>query len=222
MAAPMITGSIGLLLQHQENLYGPDDPLLASTLKALIIHGADQNVSDATGPSYSYGWGLMDTPRCTEIMSQDAQAGGSFHIREINLASGSDVSISITASGSQPLRATLAWTDPPGAPPQPELDPPDRMLVNDLDLRITDEKGDEYFPYVMDPDNPSAPADIGDNSKDNVEMIHLQNPEPGQKYTLEISHKGTLSSGSQDLSLIITGNNRPPLLPGVMMLLLDK
>lgn len=56
MSAPNVTGSIGLLLPHQKNLYGNKN-LLASTLKALIIHTADQP-DQIPGPEYKHGWGI--------------------------------------------------------------------------------------------------------------------------------------------------------------------
>jgi len=44
MSGPMVSGSTGLLLQHQQNLH-PGEDLLSSTVKGLIIHSADDNIS---------------------------------------------------------------------------------------------------------------------------------------------------------------------------------
>ena len=110
-------------------------------------------------------------------------------------------------AGSDPLRVTIAWNDEAATPLLPSLDPPDLMLVNDLDLRITRvSDGTSYHPYVLDPDEPVDSATTGDNFRDNVEQVYVANPATGT-YTISISHKGWLASGTQDVSLIVTGNS---------------
>ncbi|MDZ7761262.1 MAG: S8 family serine peptidase [Desulfovermiculus sp.] len=223
MASPMISGSVGLLAEYQEKLYARNDPFWSSTMKALIIHAADDSINGAPGPDYRFGWGLMNTKKSAEIMTHDSQAGGQFHIRELTLDNGHDISIPVTSPGSKSLRATLAWTDPPGKPPKATLNPADKMLVNDLNLRIIDPQGKEIKPYVLDPAKPSQPAATGNNSIDNVEMVHIPNPEFGQKYIVKISHTGDLKEGYQNFSLIMTGIQATESLetaPGVFMLLL--
>src|SRR5262249_25886998 len=58
MAAPNVTGSAALILQHHRNLYGTGNDPRAATMKGLII----QTAFDAgnPGPDYTYGWGLVD------------------------------------------------------------------------------------------------------------------------------------------------------------------
>jgi hypothetical protein len=75
MSGPMISGSVGLLLEHQENL-NPGEPLLSSTLKALIIHTADDAISGAPGPDYRFGWGLMNTEAAAALMTANHETGG--------------------------------------------------------------------------------------------------------------------------------------------------
>lgn len=43
MAAPNVTGSIALLLQHYKNTHSGYVPL-SSTVKAILIHSADESV----------------------------------------------------------------------------------------------------------------------------------------------------------------------------------
>lgn len=204
MSGPMVSGSLGLLLQHQENLH-PDQPLRASTLKALVLHTANDMIGGSPGPDYRYGWGLMNTHRAAEIMSDDATTGGS-HIYELSLKQGETISLPLTATGDDPLRATIVWTDPPGTSPPPSLNPTNPMLVNDLDLRIIGADKSMFFPYVLDPANPGNPATTGDNHRDNVEMIHIDEPAADASYTITIHHKGSLAGGQQDFSLIVSGN----------------
>ena len=211
MSGPMVSGSVGLLLQHQQNLH-PGVELLSSTVKGLIIHSADDNISGAPGPDYRFGWGLMDTEKATHIMSQNNVAN-EIHIQELTLNSGNQITIPVKASGDEPLRATLVWNDVPGTPPPASLNPSTLMLVNDLDLRILDPLNNTSFPYILNPANPSAAPTIGDNFRDNVEMVHIASPTAGAMYNVTISHKGTLSGGSQQFSVIITGNE---LISGVL------
>ncbi len=210
MSSPMISGSVGLLLEHQENLHGEQNPMLASTMKALIIHTA-QEMGGHPGPDYGHGWGMMDTQRAAELMSEDALAGGDFNIRELSLADGQTKEIEVIADGNGPLKVTIVWNDPAGTPVDPpELNPANLMLVNDLDMRIASNPT-VYEPWVLDPDNPSADATTGDNFRDNVEQIFIEETEVNDVYTITIDHKGTLDGGSQDFSLIVTGIREEPL-----------
>lgn len=206
MSGPMISGSVGLLLQHQQNLH-PGVELLSSTVKGLIIHSADDNISGAPGPDYRFGWGLMDTEKATHIMSQNNVANG-IHIQELILNNGNEITIPVKANGGEPLRATIVWNDVPGTPPTASLNPSTLMLVNDLDLRILDAGSNAFFPYILNPASPSAAANTGDNFRDNVEMVHITSPVAEGLYSIEISHKGNLNGGNQQFSLIITGNQQ--------------
>jgi hypothetical protein len=201
MSSPNVSGSLGLLLHHRKNLFG-NNPMRASTLKALVIHTADESGANP-GPDYIFGWGLMNTLKAVQVMSTDGQAGGSKHIRELTLSQGQTIDITAISNGSQPLRATICWTDPAGTPPPPSLNPSTIMLVNDLDLRVI-QSTTTYFPWILNPSSPSAPATGGDNIRDNVEQVYIASPTAGV-HTIRIMHKGLLSGGSQVVSLVITG-----------------
>jgi hypothetical protein len=132
-AAPNVSGSLLLLQQHYENLHGPGSYLRAATLKALAIHTADE-AGDAPGPDYTFGWGLLNTRTAASVISAD---GGDHQIIEDSLANGAVDSHALSVNAPDAVvTATLVWADPPGTPAAPALDPPDLMLVNDLDLRI--------------------------------------------------------------------------------------
>lgn len=204
MSGPMVSGSVGLLLQHQENLH-PGESLLSSTLKALVLHSADDLVSGAPGPDYRFGWGLMDTEKAARIMSENAATEG-IHIFEMTLTENEEIVLPLKANGGEPLRVTMVWTDVPGTPLAPALNPTDAMLVNDLDMRLSGSYKTTYYPYILDPANPSLAAGTGDNFRDNVEMVHIDDPLAEEIYEVSISHKGSLDGGSQTFSLIVTGN----------------
>ncbi|MGB2613556.1 MAG: S8 family serine peptidase [Phycisphaerae bacterium] len=57
MAAPNVTGSIALLVEHYRNK-NSGTTANSATLKALVLHSATD--AGNTGPDYAYGWGLMN------------------------------------------------------------------------------------------------------------------------------------------------------------------
>jgi uncharacterized delta-60 repeat protein len=124
-------------------------------------------------------------------------------MQELTLSQGQTINFVVVSDGAQPLRATIAWTDPAGTPPAPSLNPTTRMLVNDLDLRII-RAPTTYTPWILNPASPAAAATTGDNIRDNVEQVLIQSP-PAGTYTIRITHKGTLSGGAQNVALIVSG-----------------
>jgi len=206
MSAPNVTGSLLLLQQHYENLHGPGNFMRGATLKALAIHTADET-GDAPGPDYGFGWGLLNTRSAAEVITED---GGDHRIIEGSLANGATADQVINViEADRVVTATVVWADPPGTPVAPSLDPPDLMLVNDLDLRILHGPA-TYQPWVLDPAAPAAAATTGDNFRDNVEQVEVSEAGAGS-YTVRVSHKGTLSGGApQDYSLIISVQPPPP------------
>jgi hypothetical protein len=201
MATPNVTGSVGLILEHQNNLH-PDTALYAATVKGLILHTADEAGANP-GPDYVFGWGVLNTYKVVQMMSLNAQLPGSPLIKEYTLNQGQTIEYQVTSNGKEPLRATISWEDWPGNPPPRSLNPKDIMLVNDLDLRIIG-PGGTYMPWILDPANPSAGATKGDNIRDNVEQVLIDNPAAGT-YTIRISHKGNLFQSKQDVSLLVSG-----------------
>ena len=196
MSAPSVTGSLVLVQEMVKTLN--DTLLQAATIKALAIHTADEAGTN-DGPDYRFGWGLMNTARAVDLVQRN---GNGHWIFEEFLNQGDTIEIPVTVDGLAPLRATISWTDPPGTPPPPSVNPPDVMLVNDLDLRIIAENGDEYFPWKLDPINPGNAATTGDNIVDNVEQVLIANPEPND-YTIQIHQKGDIGDG-QAFGLIIS------------------
>jgi hypothetical protein len=198
MSSPNVSGSVNLLYRYYEQSHGGTTPL-ASTVKALVIHGADE-AGPNPGPDYMFGWGLMNTLTSMQMI-QDDSAGAS-RIIEDDLADGSEHTWMTYSDGTTPLRMTIVWTDPPGTPAAAAANPTDLMLVNDLDIRIEHLTSSIiYEPYMLDPANPSNAASTGDNFRDNVEQIHLEAPDEGI-YSVSITHKGTLANGHQVYSLV--------------------
>ncbi|MEN2282245.1 S8 family serine peptidase [Algoriphagus sp. SE2] len=201
MAAPNVTGSLFLLQQlYSERNAGRF--MLSSSVKALAIHTAKE-AGPATGPDYMNGWGLLDVAAGAQIILDED--GSSKIIREDILGENEDFEFEFVSDGVTPIKATLVWTDPEGDPPATDLDPTDIMLINDLDIRIFDEDGTEYFPWTLDPSLQASARGINteDNFRDNVEKIEINSPK-AQRYRLVITHKDELEFGLQQYSLVFT------------------
>ena len=201
MATPNVTGSLYLL----QELYSQKNSgafMKAATLKALAIHTASEaGIND--GPDYQFGWGLLNAEKAANIINSGN--AGTNSIIESTLNNGATYSLNVVASGNGKLMATLVWTDPVGAVTTTNLlNNPSLKLIHDLDIRIF--KGSTtYMPWVLDPANPGAAATKGDNFRDNVERVEVDSILPGETYTIQITHKGTLQRGSQVFSLILSG-----------------
>ena len=208
MATPAAAGS-SFLLQDYYSQKHPGKFLLSSSVKGLMIHTADE-AGNAPGPDYSFGWGLINMEKAAAVITADA-GDKSQQIIEGNLANTTPYTTTITASGKTPVWATLCWTDVPGTPATipanahnfRDVTP---KLVNDLDLRITDNtSGKVYFPWVLDPNDPGAAATKADNKLDNVEKVELSDSLiPGRQYTISVKAKAITGSG-QAFSLLISG-----------------
>ncbi|MBE0645472.1 MAG: S8 family serine peptidase [Bacteroidetes bacterium] len=209
MSSPSVAGSIGLILEHQKNLHG-GTRLRASTIKGLVLHTADE-AGTAPGPDYQFGWGNMNTASAVKLMSLDAANSNSNVIREEDVKNGQPFEFQLYSPGRGPMKVTICWTDPPG-PTQPGIvDPGNRVLVNDMDLRVLSPQSTVHQPWVLDKAHPSALATFGDNIYDNVEQVYIAAPDEGM-YTVRITNKGTLQGGRQIVSIIASVSNAPSLI----------
>lgn len=204
MAAPNASGSLFLLQEYYARLNGGNF-MLSSTVRGLAIHTAEESGPNP-GPDYQHGWGLLNVAKAaTVITNQDR----THLLRELTLAQGQTQTVEVVASGQGPLVATICWTDPAGtvlAGTRANLNNRAPRLVNDLDLRVS--AGSEtLLPWVLNPEAPAAAATRGDNIRDNVEQVLMPNPVAGRRYTITISHKGTLqgNAAGQAVSLLASG-----------------
>lgn len=202
MASPNVCGSLGLVADYYRDTHG-GTPMRSSTLKALAIHTALE-AGPAAGPDYRFGWGLLNTQAAYRLIVQDNLFASKGLVEELSLGNGQTLEYRYRVSGAPAeLRVTIAWTDPPGTPPSPSVDPSTRMLVNDLDLRIV-KGGTTHYPWRLDRTNPANAATRNDNNVDNVEQVVIDAPADGL-YTITIGHKGALYGGSQNFALVVTG-----------------
>lgn len=207
MAAPSVAGSLGLLVQRQRQVRGTD--MRAATLKALAIHTADE-AGAAPGPDYAFGWGLMNTERAARHIGMQ-----NFHpyaIREFVKANAQTIQIPVVSDGVTPFKVTIAWTDRAGTPTSVAVNPRNRMLVNDLDLRVV-RGATTYLPWRLSWSAPAAPAVRGDNVYDNVEQVVLPVLPVGTNL-IRVTNKGALVGGAQAFSMIVSGINPPVAVSG--------
>ena len=200
MAAPNVTGTLLLLQEYYNELNGQF--MKASTLKGLVCHTADNDINSGDGPDAVFGWGFLNAKAAAEtILNASIQNA---LILEGTLNQGQSYTYNFTASSAKPLSATLCWTDVPGAVTS-TLNNPVPRLINDLDLRITN-SSTTFFPWKLNLANVAAFATKGDNLVDTVENIDIKNPTAGN-YTITVTHKGNLTGGPQNYSVILTGGN---------------
>lgn len=180
--------------------------LRSATLKALAIQTAFE-AGNAPGPDYSFGWGMLNASAAVDLISKKDEINN--FVIESTLLNQDSFVLELKPLAGKKITATIAWTDPAGAPVPAALDPTDLMLVNDLDMRIRDEVGNVIRPWILDPSAPGKVAARGDNFRDNVEKIEFDNPQP-RKYFLVIKHKGQLQNGMQDFSLVLQYESEDP------------
>ena len=201
MSAPTATGSLVLLQQHYSNTHS-GNLMKATTIKALAIH-TTREAGAFDGPDYAFGWGLLDTKNAADVIAKDSVRA---MIGEYTLTNQQSNEMTVYATGQEPLEVTVVWADPAGTPvATAQLDPTDKMLVHDLDVRIIRlSDSTEYLPWKLNGASPALPATKTDNDVDNVEKIQEMNPIAGD-YSIVVTHKGTLTTSTQDYSLIVTG-----------------
>ena len=198
MSSPNLSGSV-LLLQEYYNQLHAGQYMRSSTLRGLVLHTANEAGANP-GPDYQFGWGLLNTEQAARVIGN---VDKSHLLSERTLTQGQRDTIQVVASGRGSLVATICWNDPAGTPTN-TLNDKTPKLVNDLDVRISDGTTTS-LPWILDPTNSGAAATKGDNSRDNIEQIRIDNAVPGKTYTLAITNKATLNGGKQDYALIVSG-----------------
>jgi hypothetical protein len=199
MASPNVTGSLYLLQEYYAKKNNGAF-MRSATIKGLVCHTAFD--AGNVGPDYKFGWGLLNMTAAAQALTDN---GGKSIVSEKTISQGQTQTYNVVASGSTLLAATISWTDPEGtATTEGVINSRTPKLVNDLDIRVSD--GTTTFtPWVLDPEKPGQAATKGDNIRDNIEQVYIPNSVPGRAYIITVTHKGTLRSGSQAYSLIVTG-----------------
>lgn len=171
-AAPHVAGAVALMLQQYNLTYG-NISVLPSTIKALLIHTADD--LNNPGPDFKTGWGRVNVNSAVDAII-------SKNLTENKLSSISETdryNLSIVG-GEQFLKITLVWDDEPATPNAAVT------LINDINLVLIAPNGSEYYPWRLNPYDPNATASTGMDNINNVEQVYVSNPQTG-KWIVQIN-----------------------------------
>lgn len=225
MATPNASGSTVLLIDYVQQRF-PGHFFRSSTYKALLMNTADDRGNP--GPDFTFGWGMINVYAAGQLIRRHAENPYERVLREERLQPGQTWTYTYHSDGVSPIRVSLAWLDVAG--PSQTSTSTDRSprLVNDLDMRIVGPDGTVHEPFVMpfvtgqggtpafDPSLHNANATTGDNFTDPAEQILIAAPDAGT-YTIQITHKGTLSGGQpQPFSLAVSGLRSAAVAPAVV------
>src|SRR5690606_21011992 len=136
-----------LLQQYHNQLYA--SYIISATTKGLILHTADEAV-DFTVPDYQFGWGLINAESAAKVIKDKNLPTNRSVIEELSLRNGTTYTKTITATGSEPLKVSISWTDPAFSGHNTGVvDPSTKYLVNDLDVKVTNAAGTVYYPWKL-------------------------------------------------------------------------
>ena len=203
MSSPVVAGMTALLVEQWRKTFSGQSPAPV-VLKTLLIAGADDQVGPSTfdlpGPDYIYGFGLADAQKSVDLIIADGGSGS--RIKTGTVHNGDTVEFPLSVTSPQNVRVVLGWFDPDIVTTADS--PPDiPALLNDLDVKIIDPSGNTTLPYVLDKNNPSAPATHGVNNVDTTEMVEIKNAAAGQYRVIVTAKLGdTVKHPTQDFALV--------------------
>ncbi len=193
MATAAVTGISALLIQQHRLSYPAAPDPLNSTIKALLVNTAADEVAadDLPGPDYHYGYGLVQV-----VPAVDAIIAGNFLESDLDQDE-IFTTYAVVGSADSELRVTLAWDDAPGTPNMTAA------LINDLDLLVYDPSESPHYPWTLDPNNPSAAAIRSQpDHTNNIEQVVITGATPGI-YRIEVTGHA-IPDGPQTFSLCAT------------------
>lgn len=203
MASPSAAASAVLARQYfVEGWYpsggaNPADSLLpsAALLKAVLINGADRNITGYTVPDNNVGWGRIDLDSVLYFAGDVKELA--VVDEAVGLSTGQYVEYTYNiASGSVPARFTLVWSDYPGAGGA------GIKLVNNLDLTVTAPNNDQYKGNVY-----AGGQSTTGGSYDTLnveECVRIDAPLTGN-WTVRVSGVN-VPYGPQPFALVVTGD----------------
>jgi hypothetical protein len=205
-AAPTAAGAAALVREYfvrgsypsgspdPASVFSPSAALVKAALiaSAVSLPGSRLGVPVAAAPSFQQGFGRIDLSRVLAFPDSPFRIFVADRISAFSLGSG-PISFSVTVrSAGTPLRATLAWTDPPGVPRS--ADDSTSELVDDLDLSIEGPGG-------------AAPGNGGPGFDriNNVEQATIDAPAPGE-YSIRVDPHFVAPGPPVGFALVVTGD----------------
>jgi serine protease AprX len=207
MATPLVTGCAALVREYYIKVKNHHSPS-AALVKATLINGArwltgpDAVADNVYPPNYHQGFGCIYMPYTIPNDSEPdlkLEFIDTWRTNQQNATrfyeTGNKIRVAITDAGSPWLRICLCWTDPPGRAVQNQLN----VFVEHIPTKkkwTGNQNRKKDINTMYDPDN-------------NVQIVHLQNSEPGQ-YIIQVQATN-LARPPQDYALVVTGNLLSPL-----------
>jgi serine protease AprX len=183
MATPLTAGAVALIREFLRKKKGINNPS-AALLKAALIAGTTR-LAGFGAPGVvldnDQGFGRVNLDA---VLAPSLQAAATFVEITPGLRTGEVYSTAFDVqTAGVPLRVVLAYSDYPGP-----------SLVNNLNLILIAPDGRRYT------GNQAAGATLTLDATNNVEMIHVPNPEPGG-WTLQMVGSN-IPQGPQDFALV--------------------
>ncbi|MDV7696736.1 S8 family serine peptidase [Chryseobacterium soli] len=216
-AAAVVSGIVTLLQQYYKSVSPSQKYMLSSTVRALLAHTANDKGTE--GPDYIYGWGLADTKRAASAIHDNIEGiidgdKKSTLIKEVTLNQGNKYTLYVVPyESTQPLSATISWTDPQGNLVSNVVDLNSPNLINDLDLKIVkiNSNGTEstYYPWKLGgmSNVTGAATNTSTNDVDTIERVDIKNPEK-VTYKIIVSPKTNITpllpGGNQVFSIVVS------------------
>ena len=200
-SAPAVSGCVAVLTEDYIDKFGGE--AWPSTVKALLIQGAEDQGN--VGPDFQFGYGRVNIQNTVDIIRAD---GGAYDlIKEDTLSPAETWEYTIDVTAGADLKVTLVWDDFEG-----DYGAGGTMLVNDLDLELEAPGGASYYPWVLDPGNPSWVATTGPDHLNNVEQVEVVSPASGT-WTIRVTAT-VMPESDQDFSVVTNfgsaGSDPPP------------
>ena len=202
-AGPHVSGAAAVFVQYYKETVTNAVPSPALVKAALINSAVDMDDQSGTGPvpNNDEGWGRVDL---TQIIG--SRKHYDFLDQSVLLSQGQVFEKRvIVASGNEPLKITLTYTDVPGFPGAIPA------LVNDLDLEVVAPNGSIYRGNQFD-HGESVPDASANDPINNVEGVHLKAPAPGE-YIIRVKARNVVAdsrkdtpSVDQDFALVVSGD----------------
>jgi hypothetical protein len=182
-ATALVSGISALLQEYYKTKN--NELLKNATLKAILINSAKDLGNK--GPDYTYGYGNVDAYASLQTIIKNS-------IIESNIINNELKTFQITIpQNSKKAKFTLVWDDLPAIPGSTQA------LINNLKITIKDTNNNDYFPYILDANNPEKEASTGLENINNIKQIEITNPIAGN-YTIEVLGK-EITSNQQNFSL---------------------
>lgn len=219
-ATPHMSGAAALVRQYYtEGWYpsGAREPAAAfvpsgALIKATLLNSTRNMTGTGVAniPDQNQGWGLIRLDdalffagdplnlRVWDTRNADGLLSGETNDHHVDVA-----------TNTQRLKVTLVWTEPPSAANAAA------PLVNNLDLRVTSPGGGQVFLGNQFNNAVSVVGGAADTT-DNIEMVLVNNPAPGD-WTIEVIGTAVnVGNPGQGYALVVTADlTEPPATTGV-------